>query len=77
MELLQSAGILVSFISPYSSDLNPIELTFNYLKQYLQEHEEVIQAANNVTNIVKSGFESITVENCKKMERMWLLTITT
>ena len=59
LELLQSAGILVIFIPPYSPDLNLIELTFSYLKRYLQEHEEVIQAANNVTDIIKSAFEAL------------------
>ena len=66
LELLQSAGILVIFIPPYSPDLNPIELTFSFLKQYLEEHEEVIQAANNLTDVMKSAFESIPVEYCKK-----------
>ena len=66
LDLLQSAGILVIFIPPYSPDLNPIELTFSYLKRYLQEHEEVIQVANNVTDVIKSAFEGITVDYCKK-----------
>ena len=66
LEILQTAGILVVFIPPYSPDFNPIELTFSYLKRYLQEHEQVIQAANNITDIIKSAFDSITVDYCTK-----------
>ena len=64
LALLQSAGILVLFLPPYSPDLNPIELTFSYLKRYLQEHEHIILAANNVTDVIKSAFDSITVDYC-------------
>ena len=30
-----------------------IELIFSFLKLYSEEHEEVIQAANNVTDVIK------------------------
>ena len=60
----KSAGILVLFLPLYSPDLNPIEPTFSYLKQYLQEHEHIIHAVNNVTDIIKSAFASITVDYC-------------
>ena len=66
IEQLRSAGILVIFLPPYSLDFNPIEQTFSYLKQYLQEHEHIIQAANNVKDIIKSAFDSITAEYCMK-----------
>ena len=66
MEQLQRAGILVIFLPPYSPDFNPIELTFSYLKKYLQEHEHIIQAANNVKDIITSAFENITEDYCTK-----------
>ena len=50
---------IVIFLPPYSPDLNPIELTFSYIKQYLQEHQMVIQALKNVSDIIKSAFNSI------------------
>ena len=65
VELLQRAGILV-ILPPYSPDFNPIELTFSYLKKYLQEHEQVIQAANYVKDVIVSAFENITQEYCTK-----------
>ena len=64
--LLQSMGILVLFLPPYSPDLNPIELTFSYLKKYLQEHHDVIQVSNNITDIIKAAFDNINNEYCKK-----------
>ena len=45
IEQLRSIGILVIFLPPYSLDFNPIELTFSYLKQYLEEQEHIIKAA--------------------------------
>ena len=66
MEELQGAGIFVIFLPSYSPDLNPIELTFSYLKRYLQEHEHIIQATNNVKDIVTAAFDSITVDYCTK-----------
>ena len=62
--LLRDSGIFVIFLPPYSPDLNPIELTFSYIKQYLQEHQEIIQAANNLSDIIKSAFNSITIDQC-------------
>ena len=62
--LLKDCGIFVIFLPPYSPDLNPIELTFSNLKRYLQEHQEIIQAANNVSDIIETAFDSITAEQC-------------
>ena len=62
--LLRDSGIFVIFLPPYSPDLNPIELTFSYIKRYLQEHQEIIQAANNLSDIIKSAFNSITIDQC-------------
>ena len=37
-DYLQSVGILVIFLPPYSQDLNPIEAAFSFVKYYLKEH---------------------------------------
>ena len=65
LTLAQTSGIFVIFLPPYSPDLNPIELTFSYVKEYLEGHEEVIQVANNLPDVMKSAFDSITIDNCK------------
>ena len=54
------------FLPPYSPDFNPIELTFSYVKKYLQEHDEVIQATNNLSDVLKSALDSISGEYCSK-----------
>ena len=66
LTLLQQSGILVLFLPPYSPDFNPIELTFSYVKKYLQEHDEVIQATNNLSDVLKSALDSISGEYCSK-----------
>ena len=35
-DLARNVGILLRFLPPYSSDLNPIEEMFSYMKQYLK-----------------------------------------
>ena len=62
--LLRDWNISDFLTSLYSPGLNPIELTFSYIKQYLQEHQEIIQAANNLSDIIKSAFNSITINQC-------------
>ena len=41
-ELLQQAGILVFFLPPYSPDLNPIEESYSYVKNYLRQHDSLL-----------------------------------
>ena len=66
-DYLQSVGILVIFLPPYSTDLNPIEELFSFLKYYyLKEHDEIIQALNNSPiEVIKSAFNEITPDYCK------------
>lgn len=63
-ELLESTGILVIFLPPYSPDYNPVEELFSYLKYYLKEHDEVIQVTNQPIDIINSAFGSITSTHC-------------
>lgn len=64
--LLQSMGIVVQFLPPYSPDLNPIEEAFSYIKQYLRLHEDVMQVTNDPVPIIKSAIESITSRMCQQ-----------
>ena len=61
---IKAQGAWMLFLPAYSPDLNPIELTFSYIKRYLQEHQEIIQAVNNLSDIIKSAFDSITIDQC-------------
>ena len=60
LDLLQSCGILVVFLPPYSPDFTPIESAFSFVKQYLKKHDEVLQAMTNPIPLIQSAFDSIT-----------------
>ena len=63
-EVFESAGILVMFLPLYSPDYNPIEETFSYIKGYLKEHDDLLQALDNPLPILQAAFESITPSQC-------------
>lgn len=66
-DIFHQAGILVYFLAPYSPDLNPIEEAFSYVKHYLQQNEEVLEALNgDITPIIKGALDSISPEMCQK-----------
>ena len=62
-DLFCKAGILLFYLPPYSPDLNPIELAFSYVKQYLKEHEDIMYTLPPV-NLIRAAFQSITPELC-------------
>ena len=47
-ELLSNAGIVVLFLPPYSPDLNPVEEAFSFVKQYLRQHDELLQSLESL-----------------------------
>ena len=61
----QQAGILLLFLPAYSPDLNPIEEAFSFVKQYLKEHDELLQATSHPTDVIKHAFDAITPSHCK------------
>ena len=46
---LQDAGIMVIYLPPYNPDLNPIEEAFSYIKYFLKDHDELLQAVTRLT----------------------------
>ena len=62
-DLFLTAGILLIFLSPYSPDMNPIELAFGYVKGYLKEHQDLLGIMPH-KDIVQAAFDSIT-QQCK------------
>ena len=63
-EMFKEAGILVLFLPPYSPDVMPIEKTFSYIKYYLKEHDEVWQAMDDPTALIKAAFDSVCDSHC-------------
>jgi len=45
MDAAHAFGVIVRFLPPYSPDLNPIELTFAWVKQQLRLERQEIQGA--------------------------------
>ena len=64
-QLFRDAGVLVIFLPPYSPDINPIEHTFSKVKKYLRRHDELVQAFNDITPIVRAAFDTVTGEDCR------------
>ena len=62
-DLFTDAGILQIFLPPYSPDMNPIELTFSYVKGYFRKHKDIIHLIPP-TSFIISAYDSITTEMC-------------
>ena len=54
-------GIEVIWLPPYSSDLNPIELTWSKLKTYIRKKKP--RTTNELMEVLKEGLEYITKED--------------
>ena len=54
VELFEEAGILVKYLPPYSPDLMPIEASFSYVKYYLKEHDDLLQAYPDTEQVISS-----------------------
>ena len=54
-DLLHQTGIHYIFLPPYSPVLNPIEEAFSYVKQYLREHDELVQSVPNPFFILQNA----------------------
>ena len=63
-DLLDTAGIKVIFLPPYSPDYNPIELAFSSVKYFLKEHDVVMQAMQDPIPLIKCAFDHISPEMC-------------
>ena len=64
-ELLKQAGIVVLFLPPYSSDLNPLEEAFSYFKGHLGKHDELLHSIPLPLDLIKRAFDSISEEHCQ------------
>lgn len=60
-----STGALVKFLPPYSPDMNPIELVFGEMKQYLQSNHLLFHTSLSFQTILYMAFNSITEQNCR------------
>ena len=61
--LLQCVGIIL-FLPPYSPGLNPIEEALSKVKSFLRKHDDLLQIVPDPTDVIKSAFNSITIDDC-------------
>ena len=52
ISLLHESGIVVTFLPPYSPDMNPTEEAFSYIKSYLKLHEDIMEATGNTIQLI-------------------------
>lgn len=64
LKVLSDAGILAIFLPPYSPDLNPAEELFSFVKYYLKEHDDVLQAVSDPKPVIRAAFNSVTSQDC-------------
>ena len=63
--LIESIGALVVFLPPYSPDFNAIEEAFSSVKSYLKANEAVLQASDDIEDVLTAAFASITPHQCQ------------
>ena len=61
---LETAGIMLAFLPPYSPDYNPCEEMFSYVKYFLKCHDEVLQCIGDPRVVLKSALDSVTKSQC-------------
>lgn len=64
VNLIESMGVLVLFLPPYSPDMMPIESAFSKVKSFLKANEIAMEAYDDPTDLVLAAFASITPEDC-------------
>lgn len=63
IELIESAGIRVVFLPPYSPELNPIENMWSKLKGYLRRQK--VKTIEQFEQYLKNGLKKITEYDCQ------------
>ena len=61
---IASVGALLTYLPPYSPDLNPTEEVFSSVKAYLKAHEQVVYNASDIETIVQAAFANISSQDC-------------
>ena len=56
--------VIILFLPPYNSDLNPIEEVFSQVKHCLRQNHLVLQSVQDPIPIIWEAFGQITPANC-------------
>ena len=63
-DLVESVGILLLYLPPYSPDLMPLEEVFSKVKSFIRANEHIFLTTSSVRLLVTMAFASVTQEDC-------------
>lgn len=63
-DIILGVGALFWFLSPYSPDLNPIEVVFSKVKRFLKANDMLYLATLSPRLFVVDAFQTVTQEDC-------------
>jgi hypothetical protein len=66
--LIEGAGAVVVYLSPYSPDYNPIELVFGWVKAHMKRHFSSRPIGNHIDALM-SAFDTVGEENARAFFR--------
>jgi transposase len=69
VNLIESMGVKVIFLPPYSPDLNPLEPVFGKVKAILKENDSIFQATSAPRALLAMAFTMVTHEDCLNFSR--------
>ena len=69
VNLIESMGVKVIFLPPYSPDLNPLEPVFGKIKAILKENDTIFQATSAPRVLLAMAFTMVTHEDCLNFSR--------
>jgi len=62
--IIRDAGAILMYLPPYSPDLNPIEMTFSYVKEFLKDNERAFQCTAHIYTFILCAFSVIDNDLC-------------
>ena len=69
VNLIESMGVKVIFLPPYSPDLNPLEPVFGKIKAILKENDSIFQVTSAPRVFLAMAFTMVTHEDCLNFSR--------
>ena len=62
-QLIEGAGSLLLYLSPYSPDFNPIEAAFSKGKHYIRMNDIVMESLDNPEPLIYMAFYTLSVSD--------------
>ena len=65
INLIETAGIKICLLPPFSPDLNPVEGVFSQMKSIMKENDQLFQIFSTPRVLIAMAFAAVTVQNCQ------------